>query len=120
MWAFTKHSDLRLSGAPRSGSGMFTATTVVFAAGLLTNWTGAFESLFSSAEMVVLALLALMVLWEATGLRYIPNNYVGIVEKLWSRSGSIAEGSIIATNDEAGFQAEVLRGGFHFGLWRWQ
>ena len=28
--------------------------------------------------------------------------------------------SIIAVHDEAGFQAELLRGGFHFGLWRWQ
>ena len=30
------------------------------------------------------------------------------------------EGGIIALNGEAGFQAEVLRGGMHFGLWRWQ
>ena len=30
------------------------------------------------------------------------------------------EGRIIALDGEAGFQAEVLRGGLHFGLWRWQ
>ena len=54
------------------------------------------------------------------GTAYIPNNYVGIVEKLWSRTGSVAEGRIIATHDEAGYQADLLRGGFHFGLWRWQ
>ena len=27
---------------------------------------------------------------------------------------------IIALNGEAGFQADLLRGGLHFGLWRWQ
>ncbi len=30
------------------------------------------------------------------------------------------EGSIIALNGEAGFQADLIRGGLHFGLWRWQ
>ena len=53
-------------------------------------------------------------------LRYIPNNYVGVVEKLWSPSGSVPEGQILALNGEAGFQADLLRGGIHFGLWRWQ
>src|SRR5262245_1082476 len=64
------------------------------------------------------ALLALFGAWLTT--RYIPNNYVGIVEKLWSRSGSVSEGSILALNGEAGYQADLLRGGVHFGLWRWQ
>ena len=53
-------------------------------------------------------------------LRYISNDYVGIVEKLWSAGGSVPEGRIIALNGEAGYQAELLRGGMHFGLWRWQ
>src|SRR5262245_62035960 len=53
-------------------------------------------------------------------LRYIPNNYVGVVEKLWSRQGSVPEGAIIALNGEAGFQADLLRGGCHFSYWRWQ
>ena len=52
-------------------------------------------------------------------MRYIPNNRVGIVEKLWSRSGSIEQGRLISLGDEAGFKADVLRGGFHIGLWRW-
>ena len=56
---------------------------------------------------------------DALGMRYIPNNRVGIVEKLWSR-GSVPEGQIIALNGEAGFQADLLRGGMHFGYWRWQ
>jgi uncharacterized membrane protein YqiK len=52
--------------------------------------------------------------------RYIPNNSVGVVEKLWSPSGSVPEGQIIALDGEAGFQADVVRGGLHFGYWRWQ
>ena len=57
---------------------------------------------------------------ELAGLRYIANNRVGILEKLWSMKGSVPEGGIIALDGEAGFQAEVLRGGLHFGLWRVQ
>ncbi|WP_254511680.1 SPFH domain-containing protein [Anatilimnocola floriformis] len=53
-------------------------------------------------------------------LRFIPNNCVGVVEKLWSASGSVPEGGIIALAGEAGFQANLLRGGIHWGLWRWQ
>ncbi len=63
---------------------------------------------------------AAVVACELAGLRYIANNRVGIVEKLWSLKGSVPEGGIIALEGEAGFQAEVLRGGVHFGLWRWQ
>ncbi len=44
--------------------------------------------------------------------RYIPNNQVGLVEKLWSTKGSISEG-FIALNGEAGFEPEILRGGIH-------
>jgi uncharacterized membrane protein YqiK len=45
-------------------------------------------------------------------LRYIPNNRVGIVEKLVSGRGSIKSG-FIAMEGEAGFQPDVLRGGWH-------
>ena len=59
---------------------------------------------------VVLGLFALTVLLLT--FRYIPNDRVGIVEKLWSPSGSVKHG-IIALNGEAGFQPELLRGGWH-------
>ena len=52
--------------------------------------------------------------------RFIPNHAVGVVEKLWSAKGSVPEGQLLALNGEAGFQADLLRGGIHFGLWRWQ
>ncbi len=44
--------------------------------------------------------------------RYIPNNQVGIVEKMWAAKGSIKTG-FIALHGEAGFQPEILRGGIH-------
>jgi uncharacterized membrane protein YqiK len=48
-----------------------------------------------------------------SGLRYIPNKRLGIVEKRWSRKGSVANG-LIALHGEAGYQPQVLRGGVHF------
>ncbi len=45
---------------------------------------------------------------------------VGVVEKLWSLRGSVREGHILALFGEAGYQADLLRGGIHFGYWRWQ
>ena len=54
------------------------------------------------------------------GVRYIPHNKVGIVEKFWSHKGSLTEGRIVALLGEAGFQAELLRGGLHGGFFPWQ
>jgi len=54
-------------------------------------------------------LLLVLSLW----IRYIPNTRVGIVEKLISGKGSVRSG-LMALNGEAGFQPEVLRGGWHF------
>ncbi len=44
---------------------------------------------------------------------YIPNNRIGVVEKLISGKGSVRSG-LIALEGEAGFQPNVLRGGWHF------
>jgi uncharacterized membrane protein YqiK len=74
-----------------------------------------FTLLIASAIVVVLLLIP----WVA-GVRYIPHNRVGIVEKLWSRKGSLTEGRIIALEGEAGFQAQLLRGGIHAGFFPWQ
>jgi len=63
------------------------------------------------------------IVWSAGGLlllfllsrtlRYIPNTRVGVVEKLVSlNKGSIRSG-LIALHGEAGFQPDVLRGGWH-------
>lgn len=71
-----------------------------------------------SAEVGILlyvlgGIVGLIVLLKIIGLRVIPNNKIGIVEKWWSFSGSLNE-EIIALNGEAGYQPEVLRGGIHF------
>lgn len=68
-----------------------------------------------SGIVLVLALVAVFL-----GVRYIPNNKIGIVEKLWSPTGSLGDGQIVALNGEAGYQADILRGGIHLGFWRWQ
>lgn len=77
-------------------------------------------SRFSSMTVLVIAGIGVIVFvgWLTT--RYIPNYLVGVVEKLWSSDGSVAEGCIIALNGEAGYQADLLRGGFHFAYPRWQ
>ncbi len=62
---------------------------------------------------VIIAVVVALVLIRASGaIRYIANNRVAVVEKLWSGSGSIRSG-IIALHGEAGFQPAVLRGGIH-------
>ena len=59
------------------------------------------------------AVVAFLVLLRLANIfRYISNNQVGIVEKLWSTKGSI-KGEFIALNGEAGYEPEVLRGGLH-------
>src|SRR5690349_1271891 len=54
----------------------------------------------------------LLLIFMSGFLRYIPNNRVGIVEKLVSGRGSVKSG-FIALKAEAGFQPDVLRGGWH-------
>src|SRR5262245_27712099 len=87
----------------------------------------ALRELFQDARSqptVIVGAVALFLLvvglltWLTT--RYIPNKQAGVVEKLWSVRGSVAEGGIVALHGEAGYQVELLRGGLHFGLWRWQ
>ncbi|HKQ50558.1 MAG TPA: SPFH domain-containing protein [Phycisphaerae bacterium] len=61
---------------------------------------------------VIAAAIAAFVILILAGIRYIPNKRVGIVEKRWSRKGSVPHG-LIALHGEAGFQPDVLRGGLH-------
>jgi uncharacterized membrane protein YqiK len=70
--------------------------------------------------VVLFVILAIMFASTITGARYIPNNQIGLIEKLWSTGGSVGSGHIIATGGEAGYQDHVLRGGLHFRLWKWQ
>src|SRR5215813_4156686 len=62
--------------------------------------------------ILVVVLLILIGLALLSFVRIIPNNRVGIVEKVFSSKGSVKEG-FIALNGEAGYQPKVLRGGWH-------
>lgn len=64
--------------------------------------------------LFVASAAALVALVAVSGMiRYIPNNRIGICEKLWSMGGSVKSG-FIALGGEAGFEPVVIRGGFHF------
>ncbi|MHB8285684.1 MAG: hypothetical protein ACYDD1_13525 [Caulobacteraceae bacterium] len=71
--------------------------------------TSVFGPLAVSALFVVFAVLV----WTSGVIRYISNNRIAVVEKMWSFKGSI-RGGLIALGGEAGYQPEVLRGGLHF------
>ena len=62
---------------------------------------------------ILAIILGIIIFLKLIGLRIIPNNKIGIVEKWWSSKGSL-NAQIIALNGEAGYQPEVLRGGIHF------
>jgi len=63
-------------------------------------------------NLVLDALLLVVLILIVKSFRYIPNNRIGILEKRISRRGSVRQG-LIALNGEAGFQPDVLRGGWH-------
>jgi uncharacterized membrane protein YqiK len=66
-----------------------------------------------SLNIAAIALAISIFVHVSGAVRYIPNDRLGVLEKLWSVSGSVSEG-FIALNGEAGFQPDTVRGGFHF------
>lgn len=67
-----------------------------------------------SLGMALWAVLALVLVVAAyASVVYVPNSRVGIRERLWSTRGSVERG-LLALNGEAGYEPELLRGGFHF------
>lgn len=78
------------------------------------------SSLFASSDLLsilgfaALSVVALLLFLKLSGaVKYIPNDRIGVVEKLWSPSGSVQNG-LLALNGEAGLQPDLRRGGFHF------
>ena len=64
--------------------------------------------------LTLLGLAGLVILVRLSGsIRYIPNDRIGVIEKLWSARGSIQHG-LLALQGEAGFQPALRRGGFQF------
>ncbi|RYD62722.1 MAG: hypothetical protein EOP83_13875, partial [Verrucomicrobiaceae bacterium] len=78
------------------------------------------DILFSVGVTVASLVAVAVAIYLFLGVRYIPHRRVGIIEKLWSASGSLTEGRIIALSGEAGYQAKVLRGGLYFGYPFWK
>jgi uncharacterized membrane protein YqiK len=68
-----------------------------------------------TAIPIVVGLALIFALHKWTGVvRYIPNDKIGVVEKLFSARGASLKSGFIALNGEPGFQPDVLRGGLHW------
>lgn len=79
------------------------------------------EVAFNSGHGITfLVIVGISLLAAIMFVRYIPHNRVGVIEKLWSGRGSLSEGRMVSLAGEAGYQSQLLRGGIHFGYWRWQ
>src|SRR5215475_379247 len=60
--------------------------------------------------MIVAAVVVLLLIYSS--IVYVPNNRVGVLERLWAGKGSVRRG-IMALSGEAGYVPDLLRGGFH-------
>jgi len=67
---------------------------------------------FSLPTLLLIALGIIVILVLLSGIRFIPNNRIGIVEKRFGQRS--VKGGFIALHGEAGYQPDVLRGGLHF------
>ncbi len=67
---------------------------------------------FSILCGVVVGIILILII--LSGIRFIPNNRIGIVEKRWSFTKGSVKSGLIALHGEAGFQPQVLRGGLHY------
>ncbi|MCX6078620.1 MAG: SPFH domain-containing protein [Chloroflexi bacterium] len=64
--------------------------------------------------LCLVGLIGLALLVILSGIRFIPNNRIGVVEKRWSLGKGSVKSGLIALNGEAGYQPQVLRGGLHY------
>src|SRR5215475_9678644 len=71
---------------------------------------------------VICAILYRIILRVFFGVIIVPEDRIGLVTKKFVLVGrqSLPEGRIIATDGEAGFQAQTLAPGVYFGKWFWQ
>ncbi|MBP7689609.1 MAG: hypothetical protein KA765_16955, partial [Thermoflexales bacterium] len=66
-------------------------------------------------SVVLMTLVGVLLLGVVlSGVRFIPNNRIGIVEKRFSLTKGSVKSGFIALNGEAGYQPLVLRGGLHY------
>jgi len=62
--------------------------------------------------VILFLLVGITALVLLSGIRFIPNNRIGLVEKRFG--GASLKSGLIALNGEAGFQPQILRGGLHY------
>lgn len=73
--------------------------------------------------VLVLALVFYRLLFQILGIVIVPEDKIGLVTKkfvLFGEHKELPDGRIIATKGEAGYQAQTLAPGLHFGKWIWQ
>jgi uncharacterized membrane protein YqiK len=63
-------------------------------------------------QYILAGVLLVLIIILLSGIRFIPNNRIGIVEKIFGARS--IQGGFIALNGEAGYQPDVLRGGLHY------
>jgi uncharacterized membrane protein YqiK len=68
-------------------------------------------SILITITVTTIGVVALVLL---SGIRFVPNNRIGIVEKRFG--GESLKTGLIALHGETGFQPQVLRGGLHYRL----
>lgn len=83
-------------------------------------------SIILLALLIILSISALAfrkLFLQLFGIVMIPEDKIGLVTKkfvLFGTDKQLPDGRILATKGEAGFQAQTLPPGLHFGLWIWQ
>lgn len=85
---------------------------------IIQNW----HWFLGGAIALVFLLLYRQVLWLC-GVIIIPDDSIGLVTKkfvIFGKRRRLPDGRIVALNGEAGYQADTLAPGLHFGLWFWQ
>ncbi len=73
--------------------------------------------------LVLLALVFHQALMRLFGIIIVPENHIAIVNKkfvLFGAAKTLPEGTVIALNGEAGWQADTLPSGLYKGYWPWQ
>jgi uncharacterized membrane protein YqiK len=76
------------------------------------------QVLYVVGGIIVLLVLIIPFFRTITGLVVIKENEVGIVICKFGRS--LPPGKMVALNGEAGYQADTLAPGWHFGYWPWR
>ena len=89
---------------------------------ILMPWLGpafGLSLIWSWVWAVGLGLVGLVLVVATVGLVIIGERQVGIVVKKFSTK-SLPAGRLVALHGEAGYQADTLAPGWHFGYWFWQ